>query len=238
MTGTIRSLARRWLSPAMLVRARVIERGLPAVRWGNLRRTRPISESYGFDRGTPIDRFYLDRFLSAHAAAITGTVLEIQVNSYTKKFGRDVRVSHTLDITPQFAPTHLCDLALADRLIPEATYDCVLLPNTLQHLRDLEPALKNAMRMLKPGGTLLASAAGLARLTEPNADFWRCSAEGWRLIAARVWPGCEVEIDASGNCLAAVAGLHGIAVEELDAHELEYQDDRFPVLITICCRKP
>jgi hypothetical protein len=35
--------------------------GLPV--WISLRRTRPVSEQWGFDRGTPVDRFYFDDFV-------------------------------------------------------------------------------------------------------------------------------------------------------------------------------
>jgi SAM-dependent methyltransferase len=231
------AIAKGLLGGRGTVYARLLSRGLPRPRWGNLRRVTPMSDSFGFDRGTPIDRGYLERFLEGESAAITGRVLEIQVSSYTKRFGRDVEAAHTLDIEDRFSPTYLCDLAHAEGAVADASYDCVLLPNTLQHLRDLEPALRNAVRILKPGGTLLASAAGLMRLTSADADFWRLSAEGWRLITARAWPDCDVEVRAWGNCLAAVAGLYGLALEELTEAEVAYQDDRFPMLITIRCRK-
>jgi SAM-dependent methyltransferase len=237
MSTSWRAVVKRLMGPRLTVQARLRLRHLPRPRWGNLRRVTPLSDHYGFDRGTPVDRFYLERFLGAEAAAITGRVLEIQVPAYTRRFGRGVTEAHTLDIEPRFSPTYLCDLARADAVVPSGAYDCVLLPNTLQHLRDLEPALANALRILKPGGTLLASAAGLMRLTDAGADFWRLSAEGWRIVAGRVWPGCHVEVRASGNCLAAVAAMYGLAVEELTREELEFEDDRFPVLVTVRCVK-
>src|SRR5262245_50153649 len=52
--------------PRLTVVGRCLLRGLPVPRWGNLRRVRPFSASYGFDRGTPIDRYYLDTFLRAN----------------------------------------------------------------------------------------------------------------------------------------------------------------------------
>jgi len=57
------------------------------IRFGSLRRVMPISRKWGFDRGLPIDRYYIERFLSAHALDICGYVLEIQDNAYTRKFG-------------------------------------------------------------------------------------------------------------------------------------------------------
>ena len=224
------------IGPRMAVLGRCLLRGLPIPRWGNLRRVAPFSSRYGADRGTPVDRFYLERFLDANRAVITGRVLEVQMPGYTQKFGYDVTESHTVDIDPKFNATFTTDLADA-AMIPSDHYDCVLLPNTLQHLELLEPALRTALRVLKPGGTILASAAGLLPLIADGGDFWRFSADGWRLVLAREWPGCPIAIDAGGNCLAAIAAIHGLAQEELDVDELTVSDPRYPVLITIRCRK-
>src|SRR2546430_15816546 len=56
-------------------------------RWGNLRRLEPLSETFGWDRGTPIDRVYIEQFLSSHAADIDGRVLEVKDARYTERFG-------------------------------------------------------------------------------------------------------------------------------------------------------
>src|SRR2546428_14003991 len=50
-----------------------------------LRRTSPISRLYGADRGTGIDRYYIENFLARHASDIHGDVLEIQVNGKYKR---------------------------------------------------------------------------------------------------------------------------------------------------------
>src|SRR4051794_37443694 len=60
---------------------------LGAVRLGDFCRTAPISTVFGFDRGTPIDRYYIETFLSKNADDIRGRVLEIGDNSYTVRFG-------------------------------------------------------------------------------------------------------------------------------------------------------
>ena len=55
------------------------------VRRLGLRRTEPISRAYGFDRGTPVDRHYIEAFLQRHAPSpdysagdIRGRVLEVE----------------------------------------------------------------------------------------------------------------------------------------------------------------
>jgi hypothetical protein len=238
MPSRISAAAKHLLGPRLTTMSRVWRRGGTLADWGNLRRTQPFSDQFGFDRGTPIDRFYLDRFLEAERGVITGDVLEIQVASYARRFGHGLRRVDTLDLTPQFSPTYLCDLAEADAVIPSDSYDCFLLPNTLQHLSGLQDALIQALRIVRPGGVILASAANLVRLTSPTDDFWRVTPAGWRLITAHVWQGCSIDVRAHGNCLAVVAGASGLAVEELSASELSVQDDRFPVLTTIKCVKP
>ena len=210
-------------------------KGLP--RWGNLRRTAPFSTSFGFDRGTPVDRYYLHRFLDAHRASIAGDVLEIQTSGYTERYGHAVRRAHTVDIDPRFEPTHLVDLARSPGVIPDAAYDCILLPNTLSLLRDLEACLVQALRIVRPGGVILASASVFVPLVPVAPDYWRMSLAGWTEVLDRVWRDAEVGIDGHGNCLAAMAAMLGLASEELSEEELDVVDPRYPVLITVRARR-
>ena len=226
------------LGPRWTTRLRCLVRRKDWARWGNLRRVRPFSTEFGFDRGTPVDRYYLHRFLDANRAAVTGDVLEIQGTAYAARFGHELRRTDSVDIDPQFEPTYVCDLARSEGVIPSAAYDCFLLPNTLQHLRDLDGSLRHALRVVKPGGMLLASAAGFIPLIPDGSDYWRLSVAGWREVLTRVWTGCEIRVESHGNCLVAVAAMLGLAHEELTPAELDVHDPRYPILVTVACRKP
>ena len=57
------------------------------VRFGSLRRVTPLSREFGYDRGLPIDRYYIERFLATHIADIHGHVLEVEDDIYTRQFG-------------------------------------------------------------------------------------------------------------------------------------------------------
>lgn len=230
---TFRSRVKNAVGPRATARLRGLARGYERPHWGNLRRTRPFSDQFGFERGTPIDRYYLHRFLDQHRTRITGDVLEVQTDSYTHRFGLDVKRSDTFDIVAQFEPTFLCDFTSAQCPIPDRSYDCVLLPNTLPHFRDLDGGVAQVRRVLRDGGVLLASAAGLIPLTGDVPDYWRFSPDGWRERLRRLWPDAVVEVQGHGNCLAAVASHLGLAVEELTDAELDVQDPRFPILTTI-----
>jgi SAM-dependent methyltransferase len=238
LTESFQNKVLRKLGPAWATRLRCIvkRRGLP--RWGNLRRVKPFSSNFGWDRGTPVDRYYVDRFFERHRAEITGDVLEIDRNIYTRRFGHDLQTVHSIDISPASEPTFLCDIAHCEEILPAEAYDCVLLPCTLQHFRDLERCLRNVLRLVRPGGVILANAAGLFRLDQVGLDFWRPTPDGWRDLLPRVWPGCTIEVESEGNCLAVVAINLGLALEELQPEELNQNDDRFPVVTHIYCRKP
>jgi SAM-dependent methyltransferase len=229
---------KRIAGPRITTKLRSIARGYPRPRWGNMRRVTPFSDYFGFERGTPIDRHYVSGFFAAHAREITGRILEIQSTSYAERFGAGATVLHSIDIEPRFNPTFCCDLAQARNVIPSESYDCFLLPNTLAHVRDLEAALENAYRVVAPGGVILATCPGFVPLIPDAKDYWHLSADGWQLLFSRACPGSSLELESHGNCLAAVAAMYGLALEELTPAELNCQDPRYPVLVTISCRKP
>jgi hypothetical protein len=230
--------AKRIAGPAMTTRLRSVARGYPLPRWGNMRRVTPFSTSFGFERGTPIDRHYVDQFFHLNRASIRGRVLEIQSTSYCERFGSGVTEMHSIDIDSRFNPTFCCDLGRSEDVIPSDTYDCFLVPNTLGHVSDLEPAVRNAYRMIAPGGVILASCPGFVPLIADGDDLWRMSAAGWRHVFEQVCPDASLVVESHGNCLAAAAAMYGLALEELTDAELDYNDPRYPVLVTVSCRKP
>src|SRR5262249_8061658 len=126
-------------------------------QWGSLRRTHPFSDHYGFERGTPIDRYYALKFMERYRQHITGDVLEIQGTAYTKFCGHEVRRCESIDVDPQHSTTYVCDLAHSQDVLASDAYDCFLLPNTLNHLRDVTGSLRHALRVVKRGGVILAT---------------------------------------------------------------------------------
>jgi hypothetical protein len=202
-----------------------------------LRRLKPFSNNFGWERGTPVDRYYVDRFFERHSAEITGDVLEIDRSIYTRRFGQNLRTVHSFDIEPKPDTTFACDLAHSENVLESDAYDCVLLPCTLSFFRELDLCLRNTLRVVRPGGTILASASGIIRV-EDSDDLWRFTPFGWRELLQRTWPGCELVVESEGNCLAVTAFNLGLAHEELKPEELNYRDELFPVAINIVCRKP
>lgn len=218
----------------------------PPVGWvqlGSLRRVTPISREFGYDRGLPIDRYYIERFLSANALDIRGHVLEIADNTYTRRFGGDrvikSDVLHVMEGDP--TATIVGDLTCADH-IPSDTFDCVILTQTLQFIYDVPAALHTVRRVLKPGGVVLATVPGITPISRYDLERWGCywaftSLSAGRLFEA-VFPARRISIDAHGNVLAASAFLYGMAAEELQQSELDARDPDYQVVITVRTVRP
>ena len=131
------------------------------VRFGGLRRLTPISRHYGYDRGRPIDRYYIRTFLARRSGDIRARVLEIGDDSYTRQFG-SLRVTHSdvLHVSRDNPKaTIVGDLASADHIESDA-FDCVILTQTLHLIYDVRAALVTLHRILRPGGVLLATFPG------------------------------------------------------------------------------
>jgi hypothetical protein len=97
----------------------------PRPRWGNLRRTAPFSDNWGWDRGTPIDRVYIERFLREHAEDVRGDVLEIGGRYYTEMLGdRRVARSDVLDIDPDNAAATIVGDLASEETLPPDWFDC------------------------------------------------------------------------------------------------------------------
>lgn len=213
-----------------------------ALDWGDLRRTYPVSRDWGNDRGVPLDRYYIDRFLAASARDIRGRVLEIQEANLTEHFGGScVTQSEVLDVDPANPKaTVVADLRGAPRLAPDA-YDCIILTQTLHVIDDMRAVLKECARILRPGGVLLATLPAASRVSfdyGPVGDFWRVTEGGARALFADAWPSHQCEVRGYGNVLAAVAFLEGLAVHELAPAELDVYDPYFPLVVGVRAVKP
>jgi SAM-dependent methyltransferase len=222
-------------SPLLQRAVQRVRRALRPASLGALRRTLPYSNVHGFDRGTPVDRYYIERFLSRYRHEIRGYVLELQDSSYTNRFGTDVVRADVLDIAPSNpAATIVADLTAADP-IPADRFDCFILTQTLHLIYDVPAALRHARRILKPDGVLQATVPAVGRV--PNAGdgtaYWRFTADSCVKLFGEVFGPANVTVAAHGNVLACVAHLMGMAYEELSPAELELNDQRFPLVVTV-----
>lgn len=214
-----------------------------SVSLGDLDRADPISRRFGFDRGSCIDRRYIEQFLAREQAAIRGRVLEIAENTYSRRFGGS-RVTQS-DVLFTDAGhrngTIVGDLTQAETL-PAGAFDCVILTQTMQHIYDMQSVVDTLKVVLKPGGHVLATVPGISHISRFDmdrwGDFWRFTTASAQRLFAEVFGESNVRVESWGNAYAAVGLLHGLAVEDVDAVKLDQHDRDYQVIVTVVATKP
>lgn len=213
------------------------------VEWGELDRLTPISNVFGFDRGTPIDRHFIARFLERRSERIRGRVLEVGDREYTTRFGGD-RVSESDVLVPPPggpAATVVADLMDSGSL-PIETFDCILLTQVLQFVPDMPAAILNVNAALRPGGSVLATFTGISQISRFDmdrwGDWWRVTSLSAHALFARAFPAEGIDLTTHGNVKLAAAFLHGLSAEEMRPVDLEYADPDYELVITVCATKP
>jgi SAM-dependent methyltransferase len=211
------------------------------VRFGSLRRLEPISRDWGMERGLPIDRYYIDEFLTAEAGRMQGTVLEIGEKRYTLLGGDRVQRFEILHVAEQHPDvTKIGDLSDPTVFSPE-TFDCIVVTQTLQFIYDVRGAIESCHRFLKPGGTLLVTIPGISQISRHDMDrwghYWAFTTKSAERLFGDVFRGGQVEVVSYGNVLASIAFLHGLASRELKRHELDHHDPDYQLLIGVAATK-
>lgn len=208
------------------------------VRFGDFRRLDPISREYGFDRGLPVDRYYIEKFLSSQKHLIRGRVLEIGERLYTEKFGQGVEQSDMLHVVDHPDATYVGDLTDGET-IPSNIYDCVILTQTLHLIFDMRKAVQTLFRVLKPGGVVLCTVPGITQIADAEWNdtwYWSLSKSASKKLFELAFQAGNVEVAQYGNVLSAVSFLHGLADSELKQSELDHFDEEYPVIIGIAAR--
>ena len=241
-----RSLARHWLPDGVyrgVMRSwRRTRRAAQPVHWGNLRRETPVSW-FGFDRGLPVDRFYIEQFLDRYRMDIRGRVLEIEGDEYTRRFGASaVQRSDVLYAAPGFPGATLTGDLTTGVGAPTSAFDCIVLTQTLPFIYDIHAAIHHLFHALRPSGVLLLTVPGITRISRPDMDrwgeYWRLTSLSTRRVLEESFAPEHVDVQVYGNLLTAVAFLYGLAAEELTSAELDRVHPDFEVLIGARAMRP
>ena len=244
LRSTVRRMKNRFRNGRVhAVVARVMGTWPPPIGWvnfGRLSSTIPISRNFGLDRGTAIDRYYIEKFLAGHASDITGHVLEVGDDAYSRRYGSNISRQDILHVDPHHAKATLHGDLAQPGVVPENTFDCIVLTQTLQLIFELEQAITHLHASLKPNGILLLTVPGISPIDRGEWGenwCWAFTPLSIRRLFQRSFPSGALEVEAHGNVFAATAFLQGAALEEVDRSKLDIQDAAYPVVITLRARK-
>jgi hypothetical protein len=207
------------------------------LRWGTFRSLEPVSRLFGFDRGTPIRRYYIDQFLSSHRDKIRGRVLEVADDLYARRFGAGLIQVDVLNPNPDSGADVIGNLVTGDG-IPRGLYQTIILTQVIHVLYDMQSAVRVAKEALAPGGVILATFPGVSQISRYDmdrwGDYWRVTDKGARVLFENVFDPETITVKTYGNVLTAMSSLTGLAAEDLQKGELEFMDPDYQVLIGVC----
>jgi glycosyltransferase involved in cell wall biosynthesis len=230
-------------APGFLLRA-IAKNYNPApgkVKAGDFNRLTPFSFEFGYDRGGPVDRYYIENFLQQNSNLIKGRVLEIGDNYYTTTYGgtkvQQSDILHVDDSNP--AATFTGDLSNAP-FLPDNSFDCIVLTQTLHLIYDFKAALQTCYRILKPGGCLLLTVPGITPIDHgewKKTWYWSFTKAAMVKLMEECFPSGKTAIENFGNIFVATAFLYGMGLPEVNKTIMNQVDEHYPVIITVAAIK-
>lgn len=202
---------------------------------GDLRRTGPLCRNFGLTRGTPIDRYYLGRFLDCARPDLRGDVLEIGgVQGHREVYRLSDVASYTVLDKEHHSGVDLVGDVLDALTFSEHSFDAIIAFNVLEHVSSPALALENMHRWLRPGGHVASMVPSVQRVHLSPNDYWRILPAGMERLHSMF---SQRALSVYGNALTSTAALMGIAAEELSAEELDAFDPDYPVATCMRARK-
>ena len=206
------------------------------IETGAFDRLTPISTQFGYDRGGPIDRYYIENFLDTNKRVIKGDVLEIGDNEYTLMYGgAAVNKSDILHIdSSNTKATIIGDLSNAPQIISN-TYDCIILTQTLHLIYDFHAAIETCYRVLKPGGSLLLTVPGISNIAHDEWEkywYWSFTEPAIERVIGKYFTPANISLETFGNVMVASSFLYGLGRPEISQEALNHKDSHYPLVIT------
>jgi SAM-dependent methyltransferase len=233
----LRKRARRSGSASLFRRVSRFFRGRPLgpIWLGSVGRTSPVDAHFGFGRGTPVDRHYINTFLASHREDIRGRVLEIGDSSYTTTFGTGVERSDVLHVHAGNPYATIVGDLSQPNVLPPDSFDCLVITQTLHCIYDIRSAVVHLRDALKPGGVALVTLPFISQVDRGewgNTWYWGVAPAAAAAMFREVF-GDRVEMEVFGNVYAATVFLQGLAFEEVSQRKLAVKDEAYPVLVAI-----
>ncbi len=203
--------------------------------------TKPASRRFGLERGTAIDRYYIEHFLEENKKFIYGNCLEIAENTYTLKFGRNmVNKANILHLNGWGANAIKGNLETGEGIETEK-YDCIIITQTLMFILNIPNAVFNIYRMLKRNGSALITVSGISQVSRYDADLWghyySFYEDSIQKLFEPLFGSENVKVQVYGNVKIACAMLYGLCQEDLTESDFMMVDRDYPVIISAVLTK-
>lgn len=223
----IRNLPSRTSSAGMLLRSLPLE---------------PKSRRFGLEFGRSVARHYIDQFIEQNCAYIQGNVLEVGDDGYTKNYGTDLKDTYILHVEGKGHGNIIQgNLETGEIGNLENSIDCFICTQTIQMIYGVSDAVKSIYRILRLGGKALITVSGISQLSISDyhswGEYWRFTELSLKRLLMECFSEDNIEIYAFGNAKTAMALMYGICVEEMDAADLDYKDNQYPVIVGAVVRK-
>ena len=192
----------------------------------------PISNYFGFERGDPIDRYYINNFIYENKNKIKGKILEIGDNRYSRNYTGYKKV---IGIVPG---KNILIYNLEKK--PKKNigkFDCIICTQVINYTFDFTSVIKNLHKLLNNGGSLLLTCSSTTRISNYDknryGDFWRFTDISLKKILVKFFNKKKIKVETFGNVSVCSKFLYGLSTDELSFKELNFKDKNYPLII--CC---
>lgn len=207
-----------------------------------LKAIKKYSNKFGFDRGTPLDLFYMMQ--------IFDKVDKYKSYQNSLEFG-DLNYSKLFNTKNMFVLTHpeyangvidknqiVFDLN-SSNIYNGTFFDLIISTNVINFTHNPFVSIKHHFAMLNDNGTLVLTVQSSMPVSDYDQKRW---GDYWRLTMdslAKLLEGypIEYELYSFGSFTTSIAFLCGIAAEELELNVLDEHDHRYPIGIGAIIKK-
>lgn len=208
-----------------------------------LDRTEPFSRTFGLDRGSAIDRKFVEKFLAENRHFIKGSVLEVGDDQYSRKFGSSLERVVVLagQGRDRRSESYFGDLTDPATFIRLGRFDCLIATNVLNFIFDFKAAVRGLALLVKnKSGVCFVTVAGVVSISRFDydrwGDYWRFNDMSIRKIFEEYFE--HVEVRPYGNAPLAAAFVMGLSQEDVPPRLFEHNDPDYQILISVKAWSP
>jgi len=199
----------------------------------------PVSRVFGLDRGSSIDRYWIESFLARQSAPASGKAVEVGGMRYARRFYPNC-TAYSLRLTDDGSPhCVVCDLEKGEPALAE-TFDVLIATQVYNFIFETRAALRHSASLLKPKGALLGSVAAITQVSRYDADRWghfySFTRQAWERLLGEVFE--DVHVESFGNVDVACAFLNGLSIEDIPGELLDQHDADYPVVLCFKAARP